>query len=89
MYAIRSYYGHDSDTPDVTLVNDAPTIDVVANDFTEDAAATKAGAVAGTYTYGDEDTAMSDLAVSFTVGTNADGYYVLGTGADAGRNNFV
>ncbi|PKG78877.1 hypothetical protein CXF80_11465 [Shewanella sp. Actino-trap-3] len=33
-----SLTGQDSDTPAITAMNDAPTIDVVANDFTENSA---------------------------------------------------
>ncbi|MFK3975960.1 retention module-containing protein, partial [Shewanella vesiculosa] len=60
-------------TIEVTPVNDAPTIDVVANDFTENSAA--AGDVAATYNTFDED--GDALTVDFTAGTNTDGYYAL------------
>ena len=58
--------GTGSDTPVVTDVNDAPTITVTANDFTEDAGGLAAGtSLAGTYVtddLGDGDT----LTVTFT-----------------------
>ncbi len=60
------------DTP-VTPVNDAPTIDVVANDFTEDAGAA-VGDVAGTYTTDDEE----GDAVTVTFNT-ASTHYTLDT----------
>ena len=60
-------------TIEITPVNDAPTIDVVANDFTENSAA--AGDVAATYNTFDED--GDALTVDFTAGTNTDGYYAL------------
>ncbi|QYJ86453.1 tandem-95 repeat protein [Shewanella mesophila] len=68
--------GQDSDTPVITTTNDAPTIDVVANDFTENSAV--AGDVAATYTTFDED--GDALTVDFTLGTNNDGYYALVNG---------
>ncbi|WP_351089709.1 hypothetical protein, partial [Shewanella sp. S1-49-MNA-CIBAN-0167] len=71
-----SLTGQDSDTPAITPTNDAPTIDVVANDFTENSAAD--GDVAATYTTFDED--GDALSVDFTAGTNADGYYALVNG---------
>ncbi|MEH6464794.1 MAG: Ig-like domain-containing protein, partial [Shewanella psychromarinicola] len=71
-----SLTGQDSDTPAITATNDAPTIDVVANDFTENSAAD--GDVAATYTTFDED--GDALTVDFTAGTNADGYYALVNG---------
>ncbi|MGV8865001.1 MAG: beta strand repeat-containing protein, partial [Pseudomonas sp.] len=67
--------GHDSDTPAVTLVNDAPVIDVIANSLTEDAVTT--GTVAGKFTIGDEDTATANLTVGFTGTTNSAGYYAI------------
>ncbi|WP_461538118.1 hypothetical protein, partial [Spongorhabdus nitratireducens] len=67
----------DSDTPVVTTVNDAPTIDVTANNFTEDSGA-QAGDVAGTYVTRDEE--GDNLTVSFTPGTNTNGHYVLANG---------
>ncbi|WP_429078950.1 hypothetical protein, partial [Aeromonas veronii] len=63
--------GNGSDTPAITATNDAPTIDVVANDFVENEAA--AGDVAATYTTRDED--GDTLTVDFTAGTNDKGYY--------------
>ncbi len=71
-----SLTGQDSDTPVITPTNDAPTIDVVANDFTENGAAE--GDVAATYTTFDED--GDALTVDFTPGTNDDGYYALVNG---------
>ncbi|MGV8904962.1 MAG: retention module-containing protein, partial [Pseudomonas sp.] len=67
--------GHDSATPTVTLVNDAPVIDVIANSLTEDAVTT--GTVAGKFTIGDEDTATANLTVGFTGTTNSAGYYAI------------
>ncbi|MFM4786488.1 type I secretion C-terminal target domain-containing protein, partial [Aeromonas veronii] len=64
-----------SDTPAITATNDAPTIDVVANDFVENEAA--AGDVAATYTTRDEDNTASELTVGFKPGSNAEGYYAL------------
>ncbi|WP_237732900.1 hypothetical protein, partial [Shewanella schlegeliana] len=58
--------GQDSDTPAITPTNDAPTIDVVANDFVENSASD--GDVAATYTTHDED--GDALTVDFTPGTN-------------------
>ena len=68
--------GTDSDTPSVTLANDAPTINVVAQALTENAAV--AGSVAATYTTGDEE--AGSLTVSFAAGSNDDGYYALANG---------
>ncbi|RPA60399.1 retention module-containing protein, partial [Shewanella frigidimarina] len=68
--------GQDSDTPVITPTNDAPTIDVVANDFTENSAVD--GDVAATYTTFDEDGDL--LTVDFTPGSNTDGYYALVNG---------
>ncbi|MFM5271848.1 VWA domain-containing protein [Aeromonas veronii] len=67
--------GQGSDTPAITATNDAPTIDVVANDFVENEAA--AGDVAATYTTRDEDNTASELTVGFKPGSNAEGYYAL------------
>ncbi|MGP1835277.1 retention module-containing protein, partial [Shewanella frigidimarina] len=63
-------------TIEVTPTNDAPTIDVVANDFTENSAVD--GDVAATYTTFDEDGDL--LTVDFTPGSNTDGYYALVNG---------
>ncbi|MGB6136739.1 MAG: retention module-containing protein, partial [Shewanella sp.] len=63
-------------TIEVSPVDYAPTIDVVANDFTENSAAE--GDVAATYTTFDED--GDALTVDFTPGTNDDGYYALVNG---------
>ncbi|MCL1084466.1 tandem-95 repeat protein, partial [Shewanella psychromarinicola] len=71
-----SLTGQDSDTPVITPTNDAPTIDVVANDFTENSAVD--GDVAATYNTFDED--GDSLTVDFTPGTNDDGYYALVNG---------
>ncbi|MGI2180071.1 beta strand repeat-containing protein, partial [Shewanella frigidimarina] len=71
-----SLTGQDSDTPGIAPTNDAPTIDVVANDFTENSAVD--GAVAATYTTFDED--GDALTVDFTPGSNDDGYYALVNG---------
>ncbi|WP_350432439.1 Ig-like domain-containing protein [Shewanella sp. H8] len=68
--------GQDNDTPVITPTNDAPTVDVVANDFTENSAVD--GDVAATYTTSDED--GDALTVDFTPGTNDDGYYALVNG---------
>ncbi|ABD71466.1 Hemolysin-type calcium-binding protein [Rhodoferax ferrireducens T118] len=68
--------GTGSDTPVVTLVNDAPSITVVAQDFTENAA--KTGAVAATYATADEE--GDTLKVDFSAGSNAAGYYALAGG---------
>ncbi|WP_432474290.1 retention module-containing protein [Amphritea sp. HPY] len=72
--------GQDDDTPEVTTVNDAPTIDVTANDFIEDDEGNVEGVVAGTYTTVDED--GDNLTVTFTEGTNSEGYYALDTDND-------
>ncbi|WLI29821.1 retention module-containing protein [Pseudomonas rhodesiae] len=66
---------HDAATPAVTLVNDAPLISVEANTLTENDA--KEGTVAGRFTATDEETPVADLKVTFTAGTNTDGYYAL------------
>ncbi|MGP1902880.1 beta strand repeat-containing protein, partial [Shewanella frigidimarina] len=71
-----SLTGQDSDTPGIAPTNDAPTIDVVANDFTENSAVD--GDVAATYTTFDED--GDALTVDFTPGSNTDGYYALVNG---------
>ncbi|WP_220741671.1 hypothetical protein, partial [Shewanella schlegeliana] len=68
--------GQDSDTPAVTATNDAPTIDVVANDFVENSASD--GDIAATYTTHDED--GDALTVDFTPGTNDNGYYAIVNG---------
>ncbi|WP_182310219.1 retention module-containing protein [Aeromonas media] len=68
--------GQDADTPAITATNDAPTIDVVANDFIENDA--KAGDVAATYTTQDED--GDTLTVDFTADTNDKGYYAIVNG---------
>ncbi len=65
--------GTGSDTPAIVAVNDAPSIVVTANDFTENSAG--AGQVAGTYVTEDED--GDTLTVDFTPGSNGDGYYAL------------
>ncbi|MFM5611101.1 VWA domain-containing protein [Aeromonas veronii] len=70
--------GTGSDTPEVELVNDAPTITVEAKDFIENSA--KAGDVAATYTVSDEEDEAADLEVSFTGTSNAEGYYALKDG---------
>ncbi|WLG39866.1 retention module-containing protein [Pseudomonas rhodesiae] len=64
-----------NDQPTVTLVNDIPVIAVEANTLTENDA--KEGTVAGRFTATDEETAVADLKVTFTAGTNNDGYYAL------------
>jgi VCBS repeat-containing protein len=81
-----SLAGQDSATPVVTLVNDAPTIDVTANAFTEDAAGTAAGAVAGTFTTHDQD--GDTLTVSWTGGaspTDGSGHALYTLDAASGR----
>ncbi|NKB57606.1 MAG: hypothetical protein GKS00_14865, partial [Alphaproteobacteria bacterium] len=60
-------------TPTVTPVNDPPTIVITAETLTEDGGAT----VAATYVAADEENAS--LTVTFTVGTNTNGYYELDT----------
>ncbi|WP_220741592.1 Ig-like domain-containing protein, partial [Shewanella schlegeliana] len=71
-----SLTGQDSDTPAITPTNDAPTIDVVANDFVENSASD--GDIAATYTTHDED--GDALTVDFTPGTNDNGYYAIVNG---------
>ncbi|MCL1111996.1 Ig-like domain-containing protein, partial [Shewanella schlegeliana] len=71
-----SLTGQDSDTPAITPTNDAPTIDVIANDFVENSASD--GDVAATYTTHDED--GDTLTVDFTSGTNDNGYYAIVNG---------
>ncbi|MBE8592635.1 hypothetical protein IQK56_17825, partial [Pseudomonas sp. MAFF 301449] len=66
---------HDAATPGVTLVNDVPLIDVTPATIVENAA--EAGTVAGTFNARDEETPRDGLTVSFTAGTNADGYYAI------------
>ncbi|WP_226457837.1 beta strand repeat-containing protein, partial [Pseudomonas sp. AF03-9] len=66
---------HDAATPDVTLVNDVPVIEVVANTLEENSAT--AGTVAGTFTATDEETPRDGLTISFTGTSNADGYYAI------------
>ena len=66
---------HDAATPDVTLVNDVPVIEVVANTLEENSAT--AGTVAGTFTATDEETPRDGLTISFTGNSNADGYYAI------------
>ncbi|MGF6099332.1 beta strand repeat-containing protein, partial [Pseudomonas sp. 18175] len=66
---------HDAATPDVTLVNDVPVITVAPATIEENSAAV--GTVAGTFTATDEETPRSGLTVTFTPGTNADGYYAI------------
>ncbi|MES2499730.1 MAG: retention module-containing protein, partial [Pseudomonadota bacterium] len=62
----------------VTSINDAPSISVTANAFTEDGAGTVANAVAASYSISDIDLGDS-LTVSFTGASNAAGYYSLDT----------
>ncbi len=57
----------------VTAVNDAPTITVVANPITENSA--HGNDVAATFTTADPDS--PNLTVTFTTGTNADQYYAI------------
>ena len=68
--------------PSVTPINDAPTIDVVANDFTEDTVSYDADnlVVAGNYTTTDPED--DTLTVSFNTAST---HYTLGTGDDAGK----
>ncbi|WP_143499440.1 retention module-containing protein, partial [Pseudomonas sp. Irchel 3H9] len=61
--------------PTVTLVNDVPVIEITANTIVEETAA--AGTVAGTFVAKDEETPRDGLTISFTAGTNADGYYAI------------
>ncbi|MBN2988312.1 hypothetical protein, partial [Pseudomonas lactucae] len=51
-------------TPDVTLVNDLPTIEVVANPLVEDTVSK--GTIAGSFTVGDEEPQLPNLVVTFT-----------------------
>ncbi|MCG4451688.1 type I secretion C-terminal target domain-containing protein, partial [Pseudomonas sp. MMS21-TM103] len=67
--------GTGSDTPAVTTINDAPTIVVTANDFTENSAAEND--VAATYSVNDEEDADAALVVTFTGTSNSAGYYAL------------
>ena len=62
----------------VKPLNDAPTIEVAANEFVENSA--KAGDVAATYKTQDEDNTAGELTVSFTGDSNKDGYYELKNG---------
>ncbi|MGI4839857.1 MAG: tandem-95 repeat protein [Janthinobacterium lividum] len=57
----------------VTAVNDAPTITVVANPITENSA--HGNDVAATFTTADPDS--PNLTVNFTTGTNVDQYYAI------------
>ncbi|WLH90730.1 retention module-containing protein [Pseudomonas sp. FP453] len=61
--------------PTVTLQNDVPVIEVVANTIVEDTAT--AGTVAGTFVAKDEETPRDGLTISFTPGTNDAGYYAI------------
>ncbi|KAF0284940.1 hypothetical protein BA899_07465 [Spiribacter sp. SSL99] len=63
--------GTGSADPTVTLVNDAPTITVTANDFTEDDGAVAENAVVATYTTADEE--GDGLTVTFTGAVPDDG----------------
>ncbi|PAV46622.1 hypothetical protein CK486_17640, partial [Pseudomonas sp. HAR-UPW-AIA-41] len=62
--------------PATSDINDAPIINVTAQTLIENSAA--AGSVAATYTASDEE--ASSFIVSFTPGSNDDGYYVLANG---------
>ncbi|MGF6098590.1 beta strand repeat-containing protein, partial [Pseudomonas sp. 18175] len=64
-----------SDQPVVNLHNDVPVIAITATTIVEDTA--KVGTVAGTFTASDEETPVAQLKITFTPGTNADGYYSL------------
>ncbi|MBD8240562.1 hypothetical protein, partial [Pseudomonas fluorescens] len=61
--------------PTVTLVNDVPLIDITPTTIVENTA--EAGTVAGTFNARDEETPRENLTISFTAGTNADGYYAI------------
>ncbi|WP_421560566.1 hypothetical protein, partial [Pseudomonas sivasensis] len=61
--------------PTVTLVNDVPVIAVTPTTIVENTA--EAGTVAGTFVAKDEETPRENLNISFTAGTNADGYYAI------------
>ncbi|NOQ79144.1 MAG: hypothetical protein GQ546_07060, partial [Gammaproteobacteria bacterium] len=64
-----------------TIENDAPTIDVIANDFTEDAGGLTAGvSVAATYSTADAE----NDAVTVTFNSSS-AHYTLGSGVDAGK----
>jgi hypothetical protein len=60
--------GTGSDDPVVTLVNDAPTIEVLANDFTEDDPSVTESAVVASYVTADED--GDNISVVFTSGSS-------------------
>ncbi|AUG05333.1 retention module-containing protein [Pseudomonas sp. S09G 359] len=66
---------HAAATPDVTLVNDVPVVEVTPATIEENSAAV--GTVAGTFTATDEETPREGLTVSFTGTSNADGYYAI------------
>ncbi|WLH90732.1 type I secretion C-terminal target domain-containing protein [Pseudomonas sp. FP453] len=61
--------------PTVNLVNDVPVITVAPATIEENSAAV--GTVAGTFTATDEETPRSGLTITFTPGTNTDGYYAI------------
>ncbi|WP_032890077.1 S-layer family protein, partial [Pseudomonas sp. RIT357] len=66
---------HSDAQPVVTLVNDIPVITVAAATIVENTA--KVGTVAGTFSASDEETPVAQLKITFTTGTNSDGYYSL------------
>ncbi|NRA54945.1 MAG: cadherin repeat domain-containing protein, partial [Gammaproteobacteria bacterium] len=66
-------------TPVITTENDAPTIELTTNSFTEDSGV-QAGAVAGTYTTADEEN--DARTVTITPESNVNAHYELG---DAGQ----
>ncbi|WP_339484766.1 hypothetical protein, partial [Pseudomonas sivasensis] len=66
---------HSDAQPVVTLVNDIPVITVAATTIVENSA--KVGTVAGSFVATDEETPTASLKVTFTTGTNTQGYYTL------------
>ncbi|PIT80032.1 VCBS domain-containing protein, partial [Limnohabitans sp. 15K] len=73
--------------PEVTPVNDAPTIALRSGvSLIQGSADNQAGLVVATYSVADEeDGAKGAVTVGFVAGTNAQNYYELGTLANAGR----
>ncbi|VVN73255.1 hypothetical protein PS687_05686 [Pseudomonas fluorescens] len=68
-------HSNNSGQPTVNLHNDVPVIAITPATIVEDTA--KVGTVAGTFTASDEETPVAQLKITFTTGTNADGYYSL------------
>ncbi|RQO58833.1 type I secretion C-terminal target domain-containing protein, partial [Pseudomonas sp. KBW05] len=61
--------------PVVNLHNDVPVITITPTTIVEDTA--KVGTVAGTFVAKDEETPRDGLTISFTPGTNTQGYYSI------------